>query len=374
MEAKQFDLLVIGGGLSGLGAAIQFAKEGWQVALFEKEVYPFHKVCGEYISNESLAFIESLGVALKDRNLPRINQLKLSDPAGNTLEEKLELGGFGISRFSLDHALVNRAKELGVMVNEGAEVKGWNFEEEVGFSLELEQTTFKGSLLLAAYGKRSKLDKWLERPFMLKKEPYVAVKYHIRYPVNQAEIVLHNFKNGYCGMSAIEDGRVCLCYLAHAEDLRKQGSIVNLEKNILSKNPHLAKIFREAEFLYDKPLVISRFSFKPKKQIIQHAVFVGDAAGLIPPLSGNGMSMALHGAKLFYDSFSPFLRGDLSRRESESQYQESWRKEFGLRLKVGRTLQSLFGAEKKTLLFFRILRPFAGIRRLLVRATHGQPF
>jgi len=192
--------------------------------------------------------------------------------------------------------------------------------------------------------------------------------------VNRNEIVLHNFKNGYCGMSAIEDDRVCLCYLAHAQDLKREGSIANLENNILAKNPHLAQIFNHAEFLYDKPLVISRFSFKNKRRCIDHAVFVGDAAGLIPPLSGNGMSMALHSSKLFYLSFSPFLKGKSTRDEAEKKYLKKWRKQFSLRLKVGRTLQSLFGSEKKTVVFLQVIRPFQRIRRFLVRLTHGRPF
>lgn len=175
-------------------------------------------------------------------------------------------------------------------------------------------------------------------------------------------------------MSAIEEGKACLCYLAHADDLKAEGSIEALEQHVLAKNPHLAKIFQEAEFLYEKPVVISRFSFQPKKQIIDHVVYIGDAAGLIPPLSGNGMSMALHGAKLAYEAFEPFLRGKYSRAVAESTYAKNWKKNFSLRLRVGRSLQAVFGAEEKTILFFQLIRPFGSLRRYLVRLTHGKSF
>ncbi|HSU51462.1 MAG TPA: FAD-dependent oxidoreductase, partial [Segetibacter sp.] len=74
-----YDLAIIGGGLAGLSLAIQCAEEGFKVVLFEKENYPFHKVCGEYISFESWPFLERLGVDLKALHLPVIKKLNLSD-------------------------------------------------------------------------------------------------------------------------------------------------------------------------------------------------------------------------------------------------------------------------------------------------------
>jgi len=59
---NEFDIAIIGGGLAGLSLSIQCANAGYRTLLFEKETYPFHKVCGEYISNESFPFLEKLGV------------------------------------------------------------------------------------------------------------------------------------------------------------------------------------------------------------------------------------------------------------------------------------------------------------------------
>jgi menaquinone-9 beta-reductase len=85
MTNKVYDIAVVGGGLAGLALAIQSAKAGYAVVLFEKEKYPYHKVCGEYISLESWNFIESLGVPLKDMNLPIIKQLHVTSPKGDLL-------------------------------------------------------------------------------------------------------------------------------------------------------------------------------------------------------------------------------------------------------------------------------------------------
>ena len=67
-----YDVAIVGGGLAGLALSIQLAKQGHRVIVFEKEEYPFHKVCGEYISSESWDFLISLGLDLQQMNLPII--------------------------------------------------------------------------------------------------------------------------------------------------------------------------------------------------------------------------------------------------------------------------------------------------------------
>src|SRR5476649_2903 len=99
-----YDIAIVGGGLAGLTLAIQGADAGFKVVVFEKEVYPFHKVCGEYISMESWNFLEKCGIPLTEWKLPAINKLQVSDTKGRLYNFALPLGGFGISRFRLDDA------------------------------------------------------------------------------------------------------------------------------------------------------------------------------------------------------------------------------------------------------------------------------
>ena len=70
-----------------------------------------------------------------------------------------------------------------------------------------------------------------------------------------------------------------------------------MEREILSKNPHLEKIISERQSFYEQPITISQVSFNKKTQVENHVLMLGDAAGLIAPLSGNGMSMAMHSGK-----------------------------------------------------------------------------
>ncbi len=90
----KYDIAIAGGGLAGLALAIQCARAGYKTVLFEREKYPFHKVCGEYISLESWNFLQDLGLPLSDMQLPIINRLLISTPDGNYIETPLPLGGF----------------------------------------------------------------------------------------------------------------------------------------------------------------------------------------------------------------------------------------------------------------------------------------
>ena len=96
-----------------------------------------------------------------------------------------------------------------------------------------------------------------------------------------------------------------------------------MEKNILQKNLHLKNIFENSEILYESPVTISQISFDEKSQVENHVLLMGDAAGMITPLCGNGMSMALHGSKIAAGFIHQFLSGNTSRQEMESAYTRS---------------------------------------------------
>jgi flavin-dependent dehydrogenase len=105
-----------------------------------------------------------------------------------------------------------------------------------------------------------------------------------------------------------------------------------------------------------------------------HVLMIGDAAGMITPLCGNGMSMAMHASKLAAKQLDQFLTNKISRDEMERSYARDWNKEFSGRLKIGRFIQSLFGKPATTNIFIRAMKPFPFLVRALIRKTHGQPF
>src|SRR5688572_30316833 len=160
MTEQNYDIAIIGGGLAGLALAIQSAKQGYAVVLFEKEKYPYHKVCGEYISMESWNFLESLGVPLSQLNLPIIKQLEVSSPQGNIFQHELPLGGFGISRYKLDEMLASIARQQNVLLLEETKVNDVIFENDA-FIIHSSAGEFTAAVAAGCFGKRSNLDvKW----------------------------------------------------------------------------------------------------------------------------------------------------------------------------------------------------------------------
>jgi menaquinone-9 beta-reductase len=374
----QYDVAIIGGGLAGLTLAIQSAMQGFSVILYEKEVYPFHKVCGEYISLESRGFLERLGVDLDKFQVPIINTLKVSDVSGQLYKFKLDLGGFGISRYALDDTLYKIAQSKGVNTCTGTRVDEVIFRDDA-FKIKTSKIEVQAKVVAACYGKRSNLDVKWKRPFMQQNKNalnnYIGIKYHVRYKHPPSEIALHNFYNGYCGLSKIEDDKSCLCYLTTANNLRNcNNSIEELQRQVLYRNVQLKQVFENAEFLYDEPLAISQISFDKKSQVCNHVLMLGDAAGMITPLCGNGMSMAMHASKIAFGNIKDYLGNRLSREQLEKKYTNEWKQEFSKRLWIGRTVQRFFGGDASTASFLRVMNALPPLAKALIRSTHGKPF
>ncbi len=365
-------VIVIGGGLAGLTASLELARAGVDVLVMEKRGYPVHKVCGEYVSNEVRPYLQSLGVDVPGLGAIPIGRLAVSSPSGKILEAPLRSGGFGISRYLLDDALYRLCISAGVRFLLNTSVsqvqrtsRGFNVQTAHGDFLE-------STYLVGAYGKRSNLDIRQGRSFTRKSSPYMAVKYHVRYDQPEDLIALHNFKGGYGGISAIEDGKYCFCYLTERSNLKDSGgSIARLEREVLGRNPHLRSILSEAEFLYRQPLVINEVSFQKKSCVENGVLMAGDTAGLIAPLCGNGMAIAIYAAKILSALVARGVSGELDRIGVETEYRRRWREAFGMRLAAGRIIQAAFGKEKLTDAVLAFLKNAPGLTREIIGLTHG---
>lgn len=364
-------VIIIGGGLAGLISALELSAKGLEVTLIEKKKYPFHRVCGEYISQEVLPFLKKRNY-LPDFELPIIKRLKISSPSGNTLSMPLDMGGFGISRYSLDNFLMQKAQKQGVEILSGVSVQEVHFLENRFQVILSDGIKLESEILLGAFGKRSTLDKYLNRSFFEQKSPFIGVKYHIRTDFPKDLIALHNFQGGYCGISAIEYETYNLCFLCERNLLKKYGTISEMEKIILYENPHLQDIFTNSTFLWEQPLVINEISFLPKPPVENHILMIGDAAGMITPLCGNGMAMAIHSALIASNLINNYFLHKWSRETLENQYQQEWIKAFALRLWVGRNLQKLFGNKWLTEIAVGSLKWTKPITKWLISQTHGK--
>ncbi|MCE7042628.1 NAD(P)/FAD-dependent oxidoreductase [Dyadobacter sp. CY312] len=376
MDPTSYDCAIIGGGLSGLCLSIQLAEAGFSVVVFEKNRYPFHKVCGEYISMESWNFLNQLGLPLGDMDLPVIDQLGISSQRGFMLNHTLKMGGFGISRFTLDHQLSSIAVSKGVIIKENCRVTGVRKADKQVSEIDSSCGTYHAKIVCGSYGKYT--PSFLQSAELGKGSDgmnYIGVKYHVRTDLPTNRIELHNFENGYCGISKVDNDWQCLCYLTTANNLNKNSKDIGLmERNVLFKNPFLKKYFTESEFLTQQPLVISNVSFKKKSTDNQGIFLLGDSAGSITPLCGNGMSMGMRASKLLAAELIAYLNNKQTKEQTLVNYKRSWDKNFGNRIKVGYYLQYLFGKNATTDLALRVLSQLPPVTSKLVSLTHGERF
>jgi flavin-dependent dehydrogenase len=366
-QIATFDIVIIGGGLAGLVAAIELGKKR-NVVLIEKEAYPSHKVCGEYVSNEILPYLQSLGIEPIAHGAKQINRFEVSTHDGKLIKTRLPLGGFGISRYAFDNLLYKAASEVATIAFETCneiEFKDGKFAISTK-----EANNYSAEYVIGAFGKRSILDKIVNRNFIQKKSPWLAVKAHYEYSFDNDLVALHNFDGGYCGLSKVETDAVNACYLTTYSSFKKVKNIAEFQQKIMSRNPFLDDFFKNAKPLFDEPLTISQVSFEDKLPVENHIFMVGDAAGLIHPLCGNGMAMAIHSAKLISEILA---KNNSNNRELiETTYTKVWLKQFSRRLQTGRTIQNLLMRPTIAKTSFALANMFPSIVPKIIEKTHGE--
>lgn len=369
---EPFNVIIIGGGLAGLTAAIHLSKEKYDVLVIEKTAYPKHKVCGEYISNEVFPYLQFLDIEVYNLGAQKINRFELSTPKGNLTKAILPLGGFGISRYTLDDALAKKAIQNGVKIIHDSVVDVQFLNDT--FSVKTKNETFHSKLVIGAYGKRSSLDITLDRNFIKKKSPLLAVKLHVTGDFPEDLVALHNFKGGYCGVSKVENDIINLCYITNFKAFKAHKDINAFQENVVFKNKYLKSIFKNSRPLFETPLTISQISFSNKRPIENHILMCGDTAGMIHPLCGNGMSMAIRSAHMASQLIISYLQGKIeSRSVLEIAYQKSWNKEFRNRLRVGRYAAVLLGKNQLSEFLIPIINRFPSVLPKIIKLTHGKP-
>ncbi len=365
-------VLIIGGGLAGLINAIHLSKNGLSVLVLEKNSYPKHKVCGEYISNEVLPYLKSLGFDPLAHKAKNIKNILLSSSKGNHIKAKLPLGGFSISRFTLDYVLAQKAKENGVRIINDT-VTQIEYKNNLFSVFTKSNSCYTSQIVIGAYGKRANLDIKLNRKFIQKKAPYLAVKAHYKGKFPEDLVGLHNFIGGYCGVSKIENDHINICYITDYQSFKKYKNIEDFQQKVVYQNVHLKNIFENTKLAFSKPITISQISFSAKNTVEDHVLMCGDTASMIHPLCGNGMGMAIHAAQIASELIVQYFSGQIeSRAILEKKYDKLWKKEFEQRLKLGRVLAKLFRMTYFSEVVLVFLKMFPWVLPIIIKNTHGK--
>lgn len=370
-----YDAIIIGAGLAGCSTAIQLAQQGHRVLLLEQQRYPTHKLCGEFLSVEVISIFERLGIldAVRSAGAVPIRHASVTTCTGQSFHSDLPGTALGLSRYQLDLILMQRAEAVGAICKDGTAVTAISGNLQQGFTVATRQDTFTARMVIGAYGKRSGLDRSLTRPFVQRPSPFVAFKAHYTGIELPSVVELHAFPGGYCGLSQIEAGRVNVCWIGH--DQRMQAAAGSGERNsVLFQNPTLAERLEAMECISSASQSLSQITFELKGKFDQDVWMIGDTAGMIAPLCGDGMAMALRSAELAVPMASAFLQGTLEIEILKHQYMSAWNNEFRTRLQLGRLMHYGFIYPTVARVGVQLCHQIPALGNALIRATRGASY
>ena len=343
-DAMIYDAIIVGGGLAGASLAAHLARRGRRVLLLEKRRLPADKLCGEFLSPEVAASLRRLGVlnAVRAAGAHPVTRARLTAASGASFESGLPGTALGFSRRHLDALLFENARRAGAAASDGTKVRAVEGRLGEGFSVETAGgERFTGRLVFGAYGRRGLLDRKLARPFLEEEAPLVAFKAHYDGArlggALDGVIEVHTFLGGYCGLTRVETGAVNVCWIARTSSLKDAGGgPAAMVQEALAQNPALAARMEAMERLGNGFEATSQVSLRTKSCFAGGVCMVGDAAGMIAPLCGDGMAMALRTAELAAPPAEAFLSGRHSASAFQRAYERRWQSAFRTRLRLGR--------------------------------------
>lgn len=364
--SESYDLIVIGGGPAGTSAAITAARGGSRVLLLERGRFPRHKVCGEFISAESLALLKWLLAGAKQDLLDQ--SLRLSESRvlldGRCLRIPIDPPAASIARYDLDLALWDAARKAGVTAL--AETTAQPIEGENPFRIQTSAGDFLARAVINASGRWSNLN--------LAAAPaqgarWLGLKAHFHGPTVERSVDLFFFDGGYCGVLPVRgpDGGL----LINACALSRPGVAATFE-DLFPRHPILHARSRQWTPAF-APLSTFPVTFPTPRPVSGLIPNTGDAAGFVDPFVGDGIALALRSGHLAASSLLPFLRGDWALGQSLRHYVDGYRRSL---LPVYRA-SSRF---RKLLLLPRIARTLllsafesnSWLRRYLVDSTRSK--
>jgi flavin-dependent dehydrogenase len=300
------ELLVIGGGLAGAGLAIPLAEAGWRVTLVEREAGPHDKVCGEFLSREAMLYLRALGVDPVSLGAVPIARVRVAGRRGDAAVD-LPFAAASLSRRVLDEALLARAVAAGVTLHRGRRVIALDHGLlDHGFIARLDDgTRLMAPQVALATGKH---DLRGQRRPPGRQNDLVGFKRHFRLAPDQStalagHVELMLFADGYAGLEPIEDGLANLCLVVRQRRLTALGGAwPALFDHVAQAVPLLGRRLAGAEGMGARALAIATIPYGHVAAPAQPGLWrLGDQAAVIPSFSGDGMSIALHSARLAAD-------------------------------------------------------------------------
>jgi flavin-dependent dehydrogenase len=324
-----YDLVIVGGGPAGSAAAITAAREGARVLLLEKHRFPRHKVCGEFVSPESLRLLTTLLGRDAFANLPQITAARIFVDE-KELTIPVSPPARSIPRYDLDLALLSAARDAGSTVEEETAVR--LVLPGKLFTVTVEATTLKAKAVINASGRWSQLTRFKAAD----KEKWIGLKAHFTEAAPPQSVDLYFFPGGYCGVQPVSDNAVNACAMVRA-------NCATSLHHVFALHPALWRRSRDWEQQF-ATVSTSALHFRKPQTDDRGMLLAGDSAGFIDPFVGDGISLALHSGVLAAESLLPFFAEKTSLREVQQRYGARYRKQLAPALRNAARLRRLLSA------------------------------
>jgi flavin-dependent dehydrogenase len=338
-----YDYVILGGGVAGLCAAKRLLELNIQPLVIEAGDYPAHKVCGEFLSPSSLPILKQWQI----HPIP-IHQVQLSTPS-QSLKLVFPQPAGSLSHLTLDFQLAHQISQQGALLLTQTKVLDLSPSSCEGECHQLSLSSgekIKAKHLLIATGR-------LPHDSLKRAPPrYIGFKSHFSGLELNSTLYMFSFKGAYLGLAPVENARANLACLAKMKDIQQFSSSQQFIKTLLSSHPLLVQLLAPGHSLFDHWMEASvpEFGLKSTPSWPQ-TYWIGDAAGTIPPASGNGLALAIA---------SGYLAAEFAKRQDASGFKRIWKKRCTFPIHLAKGLHQIF------------LNPTWG--SLTIRLSHCFPF
>jgi len=357
------DVVIIGGGLAGSAAAITLAASSRNVILIEREPHPAHKVCGEFLSREALAYLHRLGIDADALGAVPIERVRLAGHSGVT-EATLPFPAKSLTRRTLDEALLHAAHASGARLLRGNHVEALHHDGTHWRASLRGRTEIAASEAFLATGKHDLRGR--ARPAG-KQRDLIGLKMYFKLAPREAaelegHVELMLYAGGYAGLQPVEDGWANLCCLVSRATLQRIGGRWNDLLALMQRDcPHLRQRLRGAAPMLAKPLAIAAIPYGHVLRRSDGLWALGDQAAVIPSFTGDGMSIALHSGIL---AAQMLLAG-----QPAHAYQQRLSGEVHAQVALATTLSRAMVRRPQRALLEMAARFWPGVMRLVAERT-----
>jgi flavin-dependent dehydrogenase len=357
LETAQYELIVVGAGPAGSACAITAARLGARVLLLEKDRFPRQKVCGEFVSSESLELLDGLLDDNRFRSCPQMLSSRIFLDH-KTVALPVTPAAQSIPRFDLDAMLFQAAQHAGVTTKETVTVS--EVQQSQLFHVVSNENTFAAKAVVNATGRWSKLTQF----DVAGKEKWLGLKAHFIEPSPPQSVDLYFFAGGYCGVTPVNSNSVNACAMVRAD-------VAHTLEDVFAKEPQLWRRSRTWQPLFPT-VTTSPLYFREPVTESGGMLLVGDSAGFIDPFAGDGISLALQSGALAAESISGFLHGGCSLQQALQQYHTAYRKRFTPAFRNAARLRSAFSAPRWMRSAMLTFAGIPSVGKMLVRGTRAK--